>query len=407
MLCSSNAVKLEKMFKKPFIGDFGRGHVEGVYSFAKDPDSLERFASSSGDGVVKVWDLSTRKEVWAAKAHENVVKSTCWTKDRKLLTAAADKTVKLWDPYNTESNPAPTGIYLGSQAFNSLTHHRDLPNFAVSSSVVSIYDLSRPSTAPTQTLSWPTSSDTITCLRFNQVETSILAATSTDRGVVLFDVRTDAPLSKNVLTFACNSLSWNPMEAFNFAVASEDHNAYQFDMRNMKRALNVHKDHVAAIMDIEFSPTGEELVTGAYDRTIRLWNRSGGRSRDVYFTKRMQRVFCATFTADSQYVLSGSDDGNVRLWRADPSSRAGVQSARQEQKLTYDRALVARYGHLPELRRIKNHTRVPNVIKKAREIKRDEEAAIKRRVENERKHSKKGKVPRQPEREKMVLGEGK
>ena len=28
---------------------------DGVYTMAKDPDSLERFASGSGDGFVKVW----------------------------------------------------------------------------------------------------------------------------------------------------------------------------------------------------------------------------------------------------------------------------------------------------------------------------------------------------------------
>ena len=79
------------------------------------------------------------------------------------------------------------------------------------------------------------------------------------------------------------------MEAFNFAVANEDHNAYMFDMRKMDRALNIYKDHVAAVMDVEFSPTGEELVTASYDRTLRLFNRNQGRSRDVYHTQRMQR----------------------------------------------------------------------------------------------------------------------
>ena len=74
-----------------------------------------------------------------------------------------------------------------------------------------------------------------------------------------------------------------------FAVANEDHNAYMFDMRKMNRALNVLKDHVAAVMDIEFSPTGEELVTASYDRTVRLWTRTHGHSRDIYHTKRMQR----------------------------------------------------------------------------------------------------------------------
>ena len=79
------------------------------------------------------------------------------------------------------------------------------------------------------------------------------------------------------------------MEAFNFAVANEDHNLYIFDMRKMDRAQNVLKDHVAAAMDVEFSPTGEELVSASYDRTVRLWNRASGHSRDIYHTKRMQR----------------------------------------------------------------------------------------------------------------------
>jgi DDB1- and CUL4-associated factor 13 len=78
-------------------------------------------------------------------------------------------------------------------------------------------------------------------------------------------------------------------------------------------------------MDVEFSPTGEELVSGSYvspghsiqcahrlirgqDRTIRIWRRDQGQSRDIYHTKRMQRVFRTMWTMDSKYLLSGSDD---------------------------------------------------------------------------------------------------
>ena len=58
---------------------------------------------------------------------------------------------------------------------------------------------------------------------------------------------------------------------------------------------------------------------------------------------------------------------------------------------------------MPEIRRIRRHRHVPKQVKNAGEIKRVEVAAIKRRRENERKHSKKGEVPRKSEREKMVL----
>lgn len=180
---------------------------------------------------------------------------------------------------------------------------------------------------------------------------------------------------------------------------------YMFDMRRMSRALNVFKDHVAAVMDVEFSPTGEELVSASYDRTVRLWKRDRGHSRDIYHTKRMQRVFSCAWTPDNNYILSGSDDGNIRLWRSQASSRSGVKSFAQRQQLEYADSLKQRYAHMPEIRRIARHRHVPKVVKKAGEIKRDELDSIKRKEENERRHSKKGKVRRKAEREKMVLAD--
>lgn len=171
----------------------------------------------------------------------------------------------------------------------------------------------------------------------------------------------------------------------------------------MTRALNILKDHVAAVMDVEFSPTGEELVSASYDRTVRLWSRKEGHSRDIYHTKRMQRVFSVNFTPDSKYVLSGSDDGNIRLWRAVSSKREGVKSAKQRQSLEYNEALKKRYEHMPEIRRIKRHRHIPKVVKKAGEIKGEELKSIKRKQENERKHTKKQFTKRRSEREKMVL----
>jgi WD repeat and SOF domain-containing protein 1 len=51
----------------------------------------------------------------------------------------------------------------------------------------------------------------------------------------------------------------------------------------------VHKDFVSAVMDVDYSPTGREFVAGSYDRSVRIFAYNGGRSREVYHTKRMQR----------------------------------------------------------------------------------------------------------------------
>jgi len=44
-------------------------------------------------------------------------------------------------------------------------------------------------------------------------------------------------------------------------------------------------------MDIDYSPTGQEFATGSYDRSIRIFKVDGGKSREIYHTRRMQRYF--------------------------------------------------------------------------------------------------------------------
>ncbi|CAF4795517.1 unnamed protein product, partial [Rotaria magnacalcarata] len=46
-----------------------------------------------------------------------------------------------------------------------------------------------------------------------------------------------------------SSLAWNPLEAFVFTTANEDFNLYSFDIRFLQRPFNIHKDHVAAVID--------------------------------------------------------------------------------------------------------------------------------------------------------------
>lgn len=61
----------------------------------------------------------------------------------------------------------------------------------------------------------------------------------------------------------------------------------------------------------------------------------------------------------------------------------------------------------PEIRRIKRHRHIPQVVKKAGEIKNEELKSIKHREENERKHTKKQFQRRRSEREKMILAREK
>ena len=40
----------------------------------------------------------------------------------------------------------------------------------------------------------------------------------------------------------------------------------------------------------------------------------------------MQKVGCVTWSADNKYILSGSDEMNIRLWKASASEKLGTVS---------------------------------------------------------------------------------
>ncbi|CAK7211369.1 Protein sof1 [Sporothrix bragantina] len=396
------AAKMERMFAAPFVAQIGVGHQDGVYCLAKDIENTDRLASASADGIIKIWDLPTREETQKAKAHEGMIKGISWIKTqagRYLVSCGTDRNISVMDAVTGEVTSG-----LGDCAFTSITSHRTSPTAVVSgSSRIFIYDLSRPTPTVSETLAWPHSVDTITQVRLNQVETSLLGSCGSDRSLVFYDLRTSSPIHKTVLNFACNDLAWNPQEAMNFAVGSEDYNIYHFDMRQMGRARNIQKGHTGAVLSLDFNPTGTELVSGSWDRTIRLFDINSGQSRDIYHTKRMARVHAVNFTPDGNYVLSGSDEGNVRLWRAQASSRQGIKSTAERQKLEYDTTLKERYKHMPEVRRILRHRHLPKVVKKADQINQEMLRSIKRKDENRRKHSTKKDDKRTAARDKVVL----
>ncbi|ORZ33050.1 WD40-repeat-containing domain protein [Catenaria anguillulae PL171] len=397
-----NSAKIERMMAKPFVGALS-GHHDGVYAMAKHPTILDRLYSGAADGEVRIWSLSQRKSTHViAGAHRGIVKGLAAVPESNMvLSVGMDRVVKLWST-DSANLASPVSTWQGKYAFNAVDHHRTEKKFATAGFAVDLFDHERD--FPIQTFSWGT--DSVGSIRFNPAETNVFASTSTDRAVILYDTRMANPLRKLVLSLTSNNLCWNPMEPFQFAVANEDHNTYIFDMRHMERATNILKDHVSAVLDVDYSPTGNEIVTGAYDKTLRVYDVRQGHSRDVYHTKRMQRLWCVRFSMDAKYVLSGSDDGNIRLWKSNASDTSAIRSAREKAAVQANEAVKEKYMHLPGVRKIAKHRLVPKAIKNASNLKKIMLDARKQKDENVRKNTKNPDQarPRIPERDKHVLG---
>lgn len=382
-----NASKMDRLFAKPFVGAMA-GHVDGIYAMAsKHPTNLRLMASGSADGSIRLWNLATQKTVWSVThGPSSFVRGLSFCGPEALLSCGDDKTIRLWDINDQAKAPQ---VFQGKHPFTSIDHLMSTTTISsTSDDLLQLWDLER----GVATQSWSWGADTIASSKFNQSEISstgagLLASCSSDCCLMLHDARTRETVKKMKMPMRGNKLSWNPQEPVYLAVASEDYSIPTFDIRFWDRAVNVMQGHVGAVLDVDWSPTGEELVSASYDKTIRIWRRGEGRSRDVYHTKRMQRLFTTTYSGDGKYILSGSDDGNVRLWKSEASAKLGPQNHRQKEAIEYSKALLKKYERMPEVRRIANHRTLPKDIKIKSRIQHDHRQSERRKLDNLRRHT--------------------
>lgn len=392
------ATKLDKVMAKPFVGALD-GHSDGVHCLSVVRSRNAALISGSCDGEVRVWDLAHKTCVWAAAAHTGFVRGIAPDETgESFYTCGDDKAVRRWS-LQQSSEAAPSSTFVTAQTLLAIDHHWTDAQFATAGDSVCIWDPTR--LDPVTTYRW--GSDSINALKYNPAEAALIASTAGDRSLCLYDLRAAVPMRKVVLAMRSNALAWNPREPFNLVLASEDHCLYTFDMRRLDAALMVHKDHVSAVMDVAFSPTGREFVSGGYDRTVRIFPASGGRSREAYHSKRMQRVSSVAVSSDGRFLVSGSEDTNVRLWKMHASRALGVGAGRKERKERLNDALKKRFAHMPEVRRIARDKKLPRAIKKAVSIGHEQTVSRKRKQDNRARHS--AAEEPQPLRAKVVVKE--
>ena len=156
-------------------------------------------------------------------------------------------------------------------------------------------------------------------------------------------------------------------------------------------------------------------------------------------------VSSVRYSGDGLYVYSGSEDMNVRIWKGNASQQLGTVRydkrwfvslrltltgfscqalPREKRKAAFDAALVSRYAHVPDIKRIarcavfcslftctalthQSHRQrhVPKAIHKASQLRHTMEESQRVKRENVAKHSAAGHVAAQPARKERIVAE--
>ncbi|MEG3862694.1 eIF2A-related protein [Microcoleus sp. herbarium12] len=278
----------------------------GVRSVIFSPDG-KLLATGDTDGVVRLWEASSGREILTCKGHTNVVQSVAFSPDGEILASGSyENTIKLW---NVKTGECLKVLHGHTESVMSVTFNPD-GNILASGSfdrTVRLWNIY-----------------TGECLKILLDHTKVvfsvafhpagemLASGSGDTTVRLWNVGTGEGLkilqghTKSVFSVAFNSAGQI------LASGSADNTVKLWNIVTGEclKTLEGHFDHIRSIA---FSPNGEILASGSHDRTAKLWDINSGECLNT-LQGHNDRVGSIAFDPGGEILVSGSYDKTLKLW---------------------------------------------------------------------------------------------
>ena len=88
--------------------------------------------------------------------------------------------------------------------------------------------------------------------------------------------------------------------------------------------------HMKTVRTVAFSPDGLRIVSGSWDKTIRVWDVTTGETLRILQGHEGALTGGITFTADGKRIFSGAVDKTARMWDAETGDQLKVFDAKCE-----------------------------------------------------------------------------
>lgn len=239
-----------------------------VNTILLSPDETQLY-SANADGTLQAWKISDKTSLWHHKtAHGGPINTMALTPDgQQLVSGGADGAIHIWQ--------ASTG-----KAVGSLTTQQA----AVNSLVV---------TSDSQYIISGGSDRTI---KFWNITTGKLEQTLTGHESFI------------------NALALSPDGRFLFS-ASADGTVRKWQLKTGK-LLRVLSGHTSYVNDLIFSRDGRTLSTGSADKTVRIWNVETGALEEV-LTGFGMLIDHVVVSSSEQIVTASRTTPAIKIWQRD------------------------------------------------------------------------------------------
>jgi WD40 repeat protein len=277
-----------------------RGHEGAVTSVAFSPDG-RYIITASTDMTIRLWELKD-KELQCFAGHGGEIESAVFSPDgQHFLTGTADGTAALWDLQGNrlkvfnEPGPGVTAVAFSPDGKYIVAGFKKGP--------VRLWDMTG---KEFQTLNG--NGYEISAVAFSPDGGKILTG-SYDKTARLWDLN-----GKELQVFKghkhrVTSAVFSPDGQY-ILTGSYDKTAHLWNLEGKEQ--QVFEGHNNFVTGVAFSPDGKYVLTGSFDQTARLWDLKGKEL--TVFKGHGGIIYTVAFSPDGQYVLTGSADKTACVW---------------------------------------------------------------------------------------------
>ena len=287
-----------------------QGHERLVLSVAISPDS--QIFASSGDRIIKVWNLATGATIATLTNHVQRVNVVAISPDgRTLVSGSDDQTIKIWDLASGELVRTLRGH---SDSVQALAISPDGATLVSGSDdrTIRLWDMTTgrmKSTLKGHT-SWvrslAISPDGVT-----------LASGSFDKTIKIWDLKQAIfidTLGEDAETVT--DVAFSP-DGLTLASASRDRTIKLWNLAT-KQKIHTLAENAETVTSLAFSPDNTTLVSGSRDRTIKFWNLATGKEMRT-LVGHTDTLTSVAISPDGKTLVSASEDNTIMIWRVSPS----------------------------------------------------------------------------------------
>ncbi|KAG8866486.1 hypothetical protein FRC20_008413 [Serendipita sp. 405] len=87
--------------------------------------------------------------------------------------------------------------------------------------------------------------------------------------------------------------------------------------------LNILSGHNGDVLSVGWSADGQRIVSGSYDKTVRIWDVTTGQQQGSLLDGHNDWVESVAFSPDGRRIVSGSIDQTVRIWDVETGKQHG------------------------------------------------------------------------------------